>query len=70
MWQNQIQPTPSHKLSPTQSNRRKTPTQGCWLYPKKHRQEIISEQQIPKKQKTHTITSPTMKTKITGASNY
>ena len=31
---------------------------------------MISQQQIPKMGKTHTITSPTMKTKITGNSNH
>ena len=31
---------------------------------------MISEQQIPKKGKTHKLTSPTMKTKLTGDSNH
>ena len=31
---------------------------------------MISQLQIPKKEKTHKITSPTMKTKITGDSNH
>ena len=31
---------------------------------------MISQQQIPKKEKTHTITSPPIKTRLTGAGNH
>ena len=48
----------------------KTPTQGSWLHQQKHRQLIVSKQQIPKKGKMHKLTLPTIKTKLIKDSNH
>ena len=41
-----------------------------YLHLQKHRQQMISQEQIPKKGETHKITSSTTKTKITGTINH
>lgn len=41
-----------------------------WLHQQKYRQLIISQQQIPKKEKTHKLISPPTKTELTGDSNH
>ena len=44
-------------------------TQGSWLHPQKTQTIDGLTVANPTEGKTHTITSPTMKTKITGTSN-
>ena len=55
-----------HKSSPTQDNRRKTPTKRGKLYPRKKQESNLSTNP---KEDSHTNIIPPLTTKITGSSN-
>jgi hypothetical protein len=62
----QIQAISIHKSSPTENPRRKTPTQGRQLHPRKHKKQVTLHQQ---KQGKHILLLPTSKSQkstITG----